>query len=112
MHDFLLLILDGDAVLDDALGGQLLHRGLHEAFIQIISTTVTENLMISACEKDQQPGLGRRQPPQEQHGCEGGDGNAVASVKPVCTGFTPFMHEECLGSFTQFALNFHTQKKS
>jgi hypothetical protein len=76
---FSLLILHGDAALDDALGGQLSHCGPHPDHLHQRDRDPDEVGRQDQGAQDQQPGFVRWQPPQEQHGGEGCDG-AVAAL--------------------------------
>ena len=62
----LLLLLE--AALDDALGGQLRHRGPHPDHFNAGDGVPVQVIRQDQGAQDQQPGLVRRQPPPEQHG--------------------------------------------
>ncbi len=58
--------------------------------------------------EDQQPGLVRRQPPQEQHGGGGGDGDAAAPGRNRCA---PSLHYLCLRDIRVCTMSFFVYTK-
>jgi hypothetical protein len=95
-RDVSLLVLHGEAALDDALGGQLRNRGAHPDHLHLRDGGPDEDGRQDPVAEDQQSGLVRQQPPQEQHGGGGGDGAAAAPGRNWCA---PSLHHLCMRAF-------------
>ena len=88
--------MHGEAALDDALGGQLRDRGAHPDHLHLPDGGPDEDGRQGPVKEDQQPGLVRRQHPQEQHGGGGGNGAAAAPRRIRCA---PSLHHLCRRDF-------------
>ena len=87
----LLLLLE--AALDDALGGQLRHRGPHPDHVDAGDGVPVQVVRQDQGAQDQQPGLVRRQPPPEQHGRWRRRSRWRGTwMSQVCTGFALGLH--------------------
>ena len=90
-RDLPLLLLQREAALDDALGGQLRHRGPHPDHVDAGDGVPVQVVCQDQGAQDQQPGLVRRQPQSSRTTWRWRRQSSWRGTwtRQVCTGFVP-----------------------